>query len=185
MKIDLQGEFDVSSSVSDSYAFLTDPKRFAPLLPMFKELSNVQDDRFRVVLDVGMPQVRGRAEADVTFVERVPGQLAVLRSKVRHSLGMGDTDMRFELAPAAGGTRVTWRCDTMVRGTLASLASGILAPLARKNVDAMIQSVQQELGAPAAQAFAAPTAAPAGAKPGFWQRIALWFRSLRGSGRHA
>lgn len=180
MKIDLAGEFDVSASVGQSYAFLTDPKRFAPLLPMFKELSNVQDDRFRVVLDVGMPQVRGRAEADVIFVERQPDKLAAMRSTMRHSLGMGDTDMRFELLPHGAGTSVTWRCNTMVRGTLASLASGILAPLARKNVDAMIQSVQRELGTPAAEPALA--VAPAAEKRSLWQRFMLWIQSFR---RHA
>lgn len=187
MKIDLGGNFDVTASVADSYAFLTDPNRFAPLLPMFKELSNVTDNGFRVVLDVGMPQVRGRAEADVVFIERQPGRLASLKGKVRHTLGMADSDMQFALAPAGTGTRVTWKCSTMVRGTLASLASGILAPLARKNVDAMINSVQQELGMQVAEPQSAlPSACEAapGEALGFWQRIALWLRGGKKSGRH-
>jgi len=182
MKIDLDGEFDVAASVEESYAFLTDPRRFAPLLPMFKDLSDVTDDRFRVVLEVGMPQVRGRAEADLIFLERQQHQLARLKSTVRHALGMGDADMRFALAPAGGGTRVTWACSTTVRGTLASLASGILAPLARKNVDAMIQSVQQELGAVGAPAAAASASE---ARTGFWQRLLLWLKGGKRAGGHA
>jgi uncharacterized protein len=188
MKIDLGGDFEVAASTPEAYAFLTDPARFAPLLPMFKELSNVTGDSFRVVLDVGMPQVRGRAEADVTFVEKQPDQLASLKGKVRHSLGMADTDMSFALVPAGTGTRVTWKCNTMVRGTLASLASGILAPLARKNVDAMIKSVQQELGVPVSETQPATAAAPApapAAKPGLWQRIVLFFQGGKRSGSNA
>lgn len=189
MKIDLGGDFMVAASPSDSYAFLTDPRRFAPLLPMFKELSHVTDAGFRVVLDIGMPQVRGRAEADVVFVERSLDELAALKSKVRHTLGMADTDMRFRLEPSGAGTKVAWSCSTMVRGTLASLASGILAPLAKKNVDDMIRSVQQELGAPGAPEAALSSAttveSPLAPKPGLWQRLMMWLRIGKHFGRQA
>lgn len=181
MKLDLGGEFDVAASVEESYAFLTDPNRFAPLLPMFKELLNVTHDRFRVVLDIGMPQVRGRAEADVLFVDRQQGTLAIFKSTVRHALGMGDADIQFALTPEGSGTRVTWHCSTMVRGTLASLASGILAPLARKNVDAMIRSVQQELGDPNSILGERPPLAVA-AKMGLWRRLLLWLQGGKRAG---
>lgn len=189
MKIDLGGDFTVATSPADSYAFLTDPTRFAPLLPMFKELSNVTDTGFRVVLDIGMPQVRGRAEADVVFVEKSLGELASLKSKVRHALGMADTDMRFHLEPSGTGTKVAWTCSTMVRGTLASLASGILAPLARKNVDDMIRSVQQELGTPGAPDSTSPSPSPAlttlAPRLGFWRRVAMWLGLGKRFGRQA
>ncbi len=201
MKIDLAGDFEVIAPASEVYRFLTDPTRFAPLLPMFKELSDVQEQRFRVVLDVGVPQIRGRAEANVQFVEQLPDQRAALRSNVRHSLGMADTEMGFTLEPQGSGTRVLWTCSSTVRGMLASLASGILAPLARRNVDAMIASVQQELGAVPAAADALPAAAAAttearmasappapaapGASdtPGWWARIRAWWAGAFGVGR--
>lgn len=186
------GEFEVKTSPAQTYGFLTDPNRFAPLLPMFKELADVQDDRFRIVMDVGMPQIRGRAEANVQFVERQPDQRAVLKSTVRHSLGMADSNMSFDLSASDHGTLVSWNCSTTVRGTLASLASGILAPLARKNVDAMIASVRNELGDAQIGApvpFIDPvtpngsvTPQPMAKRPsGWWLRLRGWFSRLGGA----
>jgi len=172
MKIDLSGQFDVTASPAEAYAFLTDPTCFAPLLPMFKELKQSGADNFRIVMDVGMPQIRGRAEAEVVFVERLENERASFRSNVRHALGMADTDMGFTLSPQGTGTSVEWRCSSTVRGTLASLARGILAPLARKNVDDMIESVRQALGASDAVAPTAdlPVTEQAEAA-GWWARL--------------
>ena len=145
MKIDLVGSFDVMASPGQAYAFLTDPTRFAPLLPMFKELKDVGPDSFQIVLDVGMPQIRGRAEAQVCLVERLEGERATFSSSVRHSLGMADGSMGFTLSPLGEGSRIDWICNTKVRGTLVSIAAGLLAPLARRNIAAMIASVRTEL----------------------------------------
>ena len=193
MKIELAGNFDVTAPISEAYGFLTDPLRFAPLLPMFKELTDVQADSFRVVLDVGMPQIRGKAEAKVVFVERLSEQRAVMRSTMRHALGMADSDMSFDLVPQGSGTRVSWQCSSTVRGTLASLASGILAPLARRNVDAMISTVQQELGEVPSDAQLMPAPAPVGTPPGdipnrtpgWWARLVAWLSRLIHGGSRA
>ena len=145
MKIDLAGSFDDAASPGQAYAFLTDPMRFAPLLPMFKELNDVGPDSFQIVLDVGMPQIRGRAEAKVRFVDRIYGERASFSSSVHHSLGMADGGMGFMLSPIGSGSRVDWTCNTKVRGTLASVAAGLLAPLAQRNITAMIASIRAEL----------------------------------------
>ncbi len=164
MKIDLSGQF-------------------APLLPMFKELKPLSADNFRIVLDVGMPQIRGRAEADVVFVERRENEHASFRCNVRHALGMADTEMGFTLSVQGDGTSIDWRCSSVVRGTLASLARGILAPLARKNVDDMIENIRQALGASdaVAPAPAVPAAEPV-APQGWWARMLAWLGWTRATG---
>lgn len=171
MKLALDGNFLVSSSPAQTYRFLTDPERFAPLLPMFKELKNVEGDAFEVLMEVGVPQIKGKAQVQVRFSEKVEGERASLTSQVRHALGMADAQLAFLLAPYQTGTKVQWTCDSTVRGTLASVASGILSPLAKKNVKAMIASVQNELGALEAPEEAAE--APE-TKKGLGERMAAW-----------
>jgi carbon monoxide dehydrogenase subunit G len=186
MKLDLSGDFDVQASPAAAYAFLMDPHRMAPLLPMFKELSAVHDEGFTVVLEVGVPQIRGRVEAVVKRLECLQDQRAQFDCRGRHTLGMADTLLAFELIPEGGGSRIRWQCQSIVRGTLASLANGVLAPLAKRNIASMIEVLKVELGprtpAPAVGAAAAPSAAgsdPA-RTPGAWQRLVRWLRSLFG-----
>lgn len=189
MRIDLEGSFDVSASAPDAYRALTDPRRVAPLLPLFRELRDVTDDTFVVLMDVGVPQVRGTVQAKVRFVERVPGSRAALASNVQHSLGMADSSIVFQLTELPAGSRVDWTCKAAVRGTLASVAAGVLEPLARRNVVAMIEAVRKELGAPDAPvaprepattgAAGAPKHDAGGAS--LWARLGRWLARLFGT----
>lgn len=148
MKLDLNGDFEVQASPAAAYDFLMDPHRMAPLLPMFKELKAVNESGFTVVLEVGVPQIRGRVETVVKRLECLSNQKAQFDCRGRHALGMADTLLGFELTPSGSGSRVSWQCQSIVRGTLASLANGVLAPLAKRNIASMIEVLQKELGAP-------------------------------------
>lgn len=146
MKVELDGTFEVASPVEESFGFLSDPTRFAPLLPYFKELKEVGDDCFTVVLEIGVPQIRGTAEVQVKLVEKAFPVRAKYRSSGRHALGMIDSDLGFTLQPAAIGSTVSWSSVSIVNGMLASLAQGILVPLAKRQIKSMVKSFQDALG---------------------------------------
>ena len=152
MKLTLDGTFDVASSPEETFTFLVDPQRFAPMLPYFQELRTGEGPAFTVVLEVGVPQIRGRVEVETELVERAEPSRAVYRTSGRHSLGMLDTQLAFDIAPVEGGSRVAWASEGVVSGTLASLAQGLLLPLARRQIKALIPSVQAALGSLETQA---------------------------------
>jgi carbon monoxide dehydrogenase subunit G len=145
MKVELDGTFDVATPPEESFGFLTDPMRFAPLLPYFQELKDVGHDAFTVVLAIGVPQIRGRAEVQVKLVEKAFPLRARYRSCGRHALGMIDSDLGFTLQPAAAGSSVSWSSVSIVHGTLVSLAQGILVPLAKRQIKSLVKSFQDAL----------------------------------------
>ncbi|MBX3550967.1 MAG: SRPBCC family protein [Pseudolabrys sp.] len=148
MNVDLDGEFDTAASADETFAFITTPEKFAPVLPYFKGL-DVKDQRhFTVTLEVGVPQIRGRADVDAELVESQAPSRAVYVIKGRHALGMMDSRMTFSVAPKDGsaGARVVWVTQSVVSGTLASLAQGILLPLAKRQIKSLVQAVRMELG---------------------------------------
>lgn len=147
MKVELADQFEVKTAPADTFAFLTDPERFAPLLPYFKELKDVQPDAFTVGLEVGIPQLRGRVDVDVTLVESVAPERATYKSSGRHALGMVDSELAFSVAPSGTGSTVRWQSASVVNGTLASLAQGILIPLAKRQIRALVKTCQDRLGA--------------------------------------
>lgn len=147
MKVDMNGDFEVKSSPAETYDFITTPENFAPILPYFKELHSVQGDSFNVVIEVGVPQIRGKADVAARRIESVPGERVVYEISGRHGLGMIDARMQFVLSPTAAGTRVDWTSEGAVSGTLASLAQGILLPLARRQIKTLVAAVQKQLGA--------------------------------------
>ncbi|MBN9049441.1 MAG: SRPBCC family protein [Rhizobiales bacterium] len=146
MNVDLDGEFDTAASADETFAFITTPEKFAPVLPYFKGL-DVKDQRhFTVTLEVGVPQIRGRADVDAELVESEAPSRAVYVIKGRHALGMMDSRMTFTVAPKEAGARVVWVTQSVVSGTLASLAQGILLPLAKRQIKSLVQAVRMELG---------------------------------------
>jgi carbon monoxide dehydrogenase subunit G len=148
MKVELDGAFDVATSPDQTFAFLTDPERFGPILPYFKELKDVKPGSFIVGLEVGIPQVRGRVDVAVLLVEAEPWKSAHFKTSGRHALGRVDSTLSFSLAPLPTGCSVQWKSESIVNGTLASLAQGILIPLAKRQIKALVKACQDQLGAP-------------------------------------
>jgi carbon monoxide dehydrogenase subunit G len=148
VKVELADEFNVTTSPADTFAFLTDPERFALLLPYFKELKDVQPGAFTVGLEIGIPQVRGRVDVDVKLVECIAPERATYRSSGRHALGVVDSELGFSVTPSGTGSTVHWQSASVVNGTLASLAQGILVPLAKRQIKLLVRSCQDRLGAP-------------------------------------
>jgi carbon monoxide dehydrogenase subunit G len=179
MNIDLDGEFLVTATRSEAYRFLNDPVRFAPLLPHFKSLDEVTDDRFLMTIELGVPQIRGTAKVEVRAVERITDQVARFKSVARQAMGVVDSDLSFELNERGTDTVVHWRATSKVRGGLASIAGGILMPLAKRNVADMIDSVQRALGPVAAPSLEGAAEAPEKARS-FVSRLASWILAVFG-----
>jgi uncharacterized protein len=145
MAIKLGGEFEVNRSPEEVYDFLTDPHKFAPLLPDFQSISGVEGNRFTVKLDVGISYIKGTADVRMELAESERPKRAQYRGQ--GSLPGGNLSIMagFDLAPLQGGTKIAWQGEAQVFGRLASLAGGLLEPLAKKNVEKLINALQAAL----------------------------------------
>jgi carbon monoxide dehydrogenase subunit G len=145
MAIKFGGEFEVLRAPGEVFDFLTEPNKFAPLLPDFQGMT-VQDDRhFTVKLNVGISYIKGTAEVKMELAEAERPKRA--RYKGQGSVAGGNLSLMagFELAAAAAGTRVTWQGEAQIFGRLTSVAGGLLEPLGRKNVQKLIDGLQAAL----------------------------------------
>jgi len=145
MAFEFRGDFVVQRALEEVFDFLADPNRFCPLLPDFQKLTAEDASHFTVELKVGVARIRGTATMKMTLEAaerprraRYSGKGSVVRSTVNVASG-------FELEAVAEGTRVRWQGDAQVFGELASLAGGLLEPLARKNIQRLMDSLQAAL----------------------------------------
>jgi carbon monoxide dehydrogenase subunit G len=215
MAIKFSGEFEVKKKPDEVYDFLTDPNRFAPLLPEFQSLLVQDSTHFAVKLNVGISYIKGSADVKMELAEadrprraQYKGQGAVAGGNVTMVAG-------FDLAPAAAGvadataqgqgavaggnitmvaasdppptadgvpdatvglgavaegnvtmvggfdpapttdrvgeaavlgTRVNWQGEAQIFGRLTSVAGGVLEPLAKKQIQKLINGLQAALG---------------------------------------
>ncbi len=145
MAIKFGGEFEVERSPEEVYDFLTDPRKFGPLLPDFQSLT-VQDARhFTVRVNVGISYIKGPADVKMELVQvdrptraQYKGQGSVAGGNVALTAG-------FDLCGAGKGTKVTWQGEAQIFGRLTSVAGGLLEPIGRKNVQKLIDGLQAAL----------------------------------------
>jgi len=145
MAFTFQGDFVVKRNPEEVYDFLSDPNRFCPLLPDFEKMSATDASHFTVSLKLGIAHIRGTATVKMTLEEAERPRSARYSGKGSVAGGTVELGSGFELEAVPEGTRVRWKGTGQVFGQLASLAGGLLEPLARKNVQRLIDSLQAAL----------------------------------------
>ncbi|PYX01629.1 MAG: hypothetical protein DMG89_00905 [Acidobacteria bacterium] len=145
MAIKFGGEFEVQRKPDDVYDFLTDPKKFAPLLPDFQGMTQQDDTHFVVKVTVGISYIKGTAEVKMQLAEAERPKRALYKGQGTVAGGNVSLTAGFDLAPLETGTKVAWKGEAQVFGRLTSVAGGLLEPLGRKNVQKLIDGLQAAL----------------------------------------
>lgn len=157
MPIRFNGEFDVKRTPEEVYDFLTDPNRFAPLLPEFQGMTVQDPTHFTVNVNVGVSYIKGVAEVKMELAEANRPSHAQYKGQGKVAGGNVSLIAAFDLAPAPAGTHVAWRGEAQVFGRLTSVAGGLLEPLGKKNAQKLINGLQAAIdGVPAQAAVNAP-----------------------------
>jgi|SRR5438874_5094532 uncharacterized protein len=145
MAIKFDGEFEVRRTPDEVYDFLTDPEKFAPLLPEFQSMMQQDPTHFTVKVNVGISYIKGAADMKMELTQADRPHRAQYKGNGRVSGGNVALTAGFDLTPAANGTKVAWQGEAQVFGGLASVAGGLLEPLGKKNVQKLIDGLQAAL----------------------------------------
>lgn len=171
MSYAFSGDFTIATPRAEAYAVLSRPERFAPLLPTYLSHEMQPDGSALVKVKVGVGKVKGTGEVVLTLEEKIEPVRARYSGKGKVMGGVFNLDAGFELEELnPQSTRVNWRGEMAIFGKLVSLAGGLIKPIAERDINNLIQTLQAQLGG---EAVVAPPA-----RPGLFARIAAWFRSL-------
>lgn len=147
MAFSFGGEFAVQRSPEETYDFLTDPNRLCPLLPDYEGLQVQDAEDFTVKVKVGISHIRGSATVKLRLAEHARPSKALYSGKATMAGGNVDLSAGFDLRPEGFATIVKWHGEAQIFGRLTSIAGGLLEPLARKNLQKVIDSIRQALSA--------------------------------------
>ncbi len=145
MVISFGGDFNVRKRPEEVFNFLTDADRFCPLLPDFQSMEKNDATHFTVNLRVGISHIRSDAKVKLSLREADRPGHAVYEGKGDVAGGTVTLTAGFDLEKSANGTKVNWKGQAQIVGRLASLAGGLLEPLAQKNVQKLIDGLQAAL----------------------------------------
>jgi carbon monoxide dehydrogenase subunit G len=145
MAIKFGGEFEVSRKPEEVYDFLTDPQKFAPLLPDFQGMTAQDATHFTVKVNVGISYIKGTAEVKMELAQAERPRRAQYKGQGSVAGGNVSLIAGFDLAPNGTGTKVAWQGEAQIFGRLISVAGGLLEPLGKKNVQKLIDGLQAAL----------------------------------------
>jgi carbon monoxide dehydrogenase subunit G len=145
MAIKFGGEFEVKRTPEEVYDFLTDPGKFAPLLPDFQSMSVQDATHFIVKVNVGISYIKGAADVKMELAQAERPNRAQYKGQGSVAGGNVSLIAGFDLSPAGQGTKVAWQGEAQIFGRLASVAGGLLEPLGKKNVQKLIDGLQAAL----------------------------------------
>lgn len=145
MAIKFSGNFEVQKTPEQVYEFLTDPNKFAPLLPEFKGMSVQDPTHFTVKVNVGVSYIKGTADVKMELTQAECPSRAQYKGQGSVAGGNVSLVAGFDLAPNANGTNVAWQGEAQIFGRLTSVAGGLLEPLGKKNVQKLIDGLQAAL----------------------------------------
>jgi carbon monoxide dehydrogenase subunit G len=143
--IKFNGEFEVKRTPDEVYDFLTDPDKFAPLLPDFQSMSMQDATHFTVKVNVGISYIKGAADVKMELVQAERPKRAQYKGQGSVAGGNVALTAGFDLSAAGAGTKVAWQGEAQIFGRLASVAGGLLEPLGKKNVQKLIDGLQAAL----------------------------------------
>jgi carbon monoxide dehydrogenase subunit G len=139
------GTFLTSRTAEEVFDLLADPQRFAALLPDFESLSIQDASHFTLRIKIVIGQISGHANLDMELCaaegpSRVEyrGQGIVAGSQLVFA-------MRFQLGSVGSGTHVSWQGEVSVDGMLAMMAGGVIDSMGRRNFEATVERLQDEL----------------------------------------
>lgn len=142
MAIKLNGEFEVQRNPDEVFDFLTDPNRFAPLLPDFQSVTIRDATHFNIQVKVGISYIKGTADLNLQLADAERPVRAQYKGEGKVAGGNVAILAGFNLSPVKGGTKVLWQGEAQVFGRLTSVAGGLLEPLGKKNVQKLIDALQ-------------------------------------------
>lgn len=145
MAIKFGGEFEVQKTPEEVYAFLTDPNKFAPLLPEFQSMSVQDATHFAVKVNVGVSYIKGAAEMKMELTQAEHPKRAQYKGQGNVAGGSVSVIAGFDLSSVGNGTKVGWQGEAQIFGRLTSVAGGLLEPLGKKNVQKLIDGLQAAL----------------------------------------
>ncbi len=137
--------FLASRDAAEVFDLLSDPQRFAPLLPDFESLLVEDATHFTVRIAIVVGQINGHANLAMELCEAARPSRVEYRGQGIVAGSQLNLNLQFDIAPSNYGSAVSWRGEFSLNGMLALMASHLLEPMGRRNFQRMAERIQNEL----------------------------------------
>jgi hypothetical protein len=125
--------------------FVIDPNRIGKCLPDLKSLEVKADNRFTAVARVGVGFLKGDFKFQLAITEQEPPSHAKLKGTGTGAGSSVNMDTAMDLAEVDGGTKLTYKAEVQIGGTLASVGQRVIGGTVEKTIAQIFDCVKKKL----------------------------------------
>ena len=143
--MNFEGTFEVKAPRDKVWDFLIDPNKIGKCLPDLKSLQVEADNKFTAIARVGIGFMKGDFKFQLAIVEQIPPSHARLKGT---GTGVGSSmnmDASIDLADSETGTKLTYKADVKIGGTLASVGQRVIGGTVEKTVSEVFTCVKRQV----------------------------------------
>jgi carbon monoxide dehydrogenase subunit G len=147
MKLDINGEEKFDVGIDALWCALNDPAVLQTCIPGCKEMIPEGEDKFKLVLDLKVASVGGSFEGAIALSDKQPPANCKITVSGSGTLGHGEGQATFSLAPTDGGTTMTYAGEGEIGGLVAGVGQRILKGVAKHLIKQFFAALRRELAA--------------------------------------
>lgn len=145
MKINLNGSFFLTASLSNSFAFLTDPKKLSGCVADLKEVKFTDDKTFETIVSIGIGPINGNFNAKCKIAPSPPDAITITIDGSGTASSM-HLVLSLKLSKKTEKiTNVTWNADTEISGLVSGLGETILRQLSSSKIEGIISALKTKV----------------------------------------
>lgn len=161
------GAFSVRRTAEEVFDLLSNPERFAPLMPDFESMVVHDATHFTLRTVLAMGEIKGHVNLAMELVQASrPTQV-----EYRGSANLAGSPLRmginFRIDQLAEMAEITWQGEVTLEGMLAMMAGSLLETMGRQNFDRMAERLQFSLQDEEHTEDGKPSVVPASEGPDF------------------
>jgi len=143
--LNFEGTYQVNAPREKVWEFVIDPTKIGKCLPDLKSLNVESANNFTAIARVGIGFMKGDFKFQLAIVEQEPPSHARLKgtgSGVGSSVSM---DTSIDLSEAEEGTKLAYKAEVQIGGTLASVGQRVIGGTIEKTVAQVFECVKKQL----------------------------------------
>jgi carbon monoxide dehydrogenase subunit G len=147
MKLDIGGEERFEVTIDALWRALNDPAVLQKCIPGCKEMIPDGEDKFKLVLNLKVASVGGSFEGAIALTDKQPPAHCKITVSGSGTLGHGNGEATFSLAPAENGTAMSYAGEGEIGGLVAGVGQRILKGVAKHLIKQFFTALRRELAA--------------------------------------
>ena len=141
----VQGTYTLEAPVEKVWTFLMDPQAIARVIPGCETLQEVEPDKYRATMKIGIAAIKGTYNGSVQLFDKTPPSHYRMLVDGSGTPGFVKGEASVELAAQGQQTVLTYDADTQVGGLIANVGQRMISGAAKLIINQALKKLAEEL----------------------------------------